>query len=78
MGSYVYPQWGAANQDDAHTLRQLEVGEVEISSRQELQSNKKQLIENYHRVFGTTEFILHQAHGLPPFSTQKACLKEEN
>lgn len=47
----------------------IAAGEVQLSPGQELQSSEKDLIEKYYEAFGHGEFMLQQAHGLPPYAT---------
>lgn len=53
------------------------VNGVELAPGMNLPSIEKEINNDYNDVFGSKEFLLHHAQGLPSFAIQNADMKEE-
>lgn len=64
--------WKPSNSNDP-----LSANEVLLTPGTELSSVEKETVESYYDVFGSKEFLLHHAQGLPSHVTVNAYKKEE-
>jgi len=69
--------WKPLDESEISPNSTLSSNEVLLTPGTELSSVEKETIESYYDLFGSKEFLLHHAQGLPSFVTVNAYKKEE-